>query len=262
MKNLNDLKKMISEKYAEKYHIYLSMPIAVNNNFDHIVWANENIEDFFKFLNKLDKKVIYFAEIISTEKDDAHYDENAYIEISFIHDNLFHVFNLTADWVEEYKNDENTDDDSGIEDQDNPKREELLNKIKTQTDNQLSEIIIDFITNNYPELKITETNLYNCINYFWESNGLHKYDEEVNPEITSKIDKVEEKVLLHFSTIREEFEEQLIPELIVDGVKWCKRKGLKKLTTDTTKEFLKTKKLFFSVANLNSLKNQVNDELK
>ncbi len=262
MKNLEDSKKLLFNEYAKKYHIYLSKPIAINNNFEYILWANENINEFFIFLNKLEKKVIYFSEIISAEKDDAHYDEMVYFEISFIHDNIFHVFNLTADWVKEYRNDEDLDDDTEIEDHDNLKREELLNKIKTQTIDQLAETIIDFITNNYPDLKITDSNIYNCINYFWESNGLNKYDEEFNPRMTTKIDYAEEKVLLHFTDIREKNEEKLIPELVVDCIKWCEKKGLIKLTKVNTTEFLKSKKLYFSSANSDSLYNQVNAKLK
>ncbi len=234
----------------DRFSIFYSSPITENESIQHIEWATDNIEDFLAFATKIGVKIIYLHKgYIAEDRDGEHKGELGFIEVGFLHDNIFHTFIKTEDWILE--GEEN--DEAGTEIDEDIQKKELLSK----TPEEIAKKIVEFAQREYPD---SIGNLYQITHIFWEDKGVNQYQE--NSKIRVMIEKanylaekqIEESILKK--------ENEKLPTILTNCVDWAKENGFNKLTRANLQAFLLEKELDLSITSREHLWVKVNFELK
>ena len=114
-------------------------------------------------------------------------------------------------------------------------------EIKMATDESLAREIIDFIKKEFPDNE--KVWIRNISQLFWSQKNLSKF--ATSPEIQLKMEKAEMLAQKQIDSEKEamkkvRFEEEkiMLPQLVLDCVRWAKEQGLKKITLSDLGAFL------------------------
>jgi len=252
---MNDLEGFLKEILnfcSNRFAVFwLDEPIT-DTYESYLIWGNRSFKDFLEVAEKLNVKLIYLC-TIRGEENTEHSGEIGYIELSFLHNGVFHVFEKMTDWFEKslYEEVENFE----------PETEKINKEILEKSVDELTNEMISFIEEKFNK------NLNEIVKYlddvqqqFWLEKGVEKYP--LNPNLKIKLDKVNEKTERYFMNKIREREEELLPKLVQECVTWCKEHQLKWLTKEVLKQFLAEKNIHLTPLGTDKLHSQVNNKLR
>jgi len=251
MEELEKLKDEVQECCKNKFIIFHAERSFIKRG-NCIKWDGKNFSDFLSLAKRIGVQLVYLYERIVDEENMKHKGKIGRIEISFLHNGVFHVFSKYADWFLE----KNSEEPEEIEEE-----EKIPVEIVEKSVNELSHEMIESINKEHKELSEIRTYLNEAQRQFWLEKGVGDL-WNLKPGIRSKIEKVESKVKRHFSELVRKKEKELLPKLVDECITWCKKQRLRQLTRLNIRFFLHKKSMSLTTAGMEILYLEVNHELK
>jgi len=152
MDDLEKLREEFLNFYSRKFEIfYLEEPIIYMDEH-YVIWKGNDFKQFLSLAEKLGVKLIYFSTVIG-EKDSEYSGKIGLIELSFLYNNIFHVFISMANWFKELLEKEEAEPkEEGLKMGVSEEREEVSRDVLERSVEELASEMIDFIKRNIKEI--------------------------------------------------------------------------------------------------------------
>jgi hypothetical protein len=252
MDELEELKSKIEEFCKGKFDIFYCEKTPQPEESKVAIWQGP-YDEFLKFGEKHGVKIIYFF-VIRIGEDDIEYAEHkgeiGYIEIGYFIGDIYHAFIKSSEWFTPPEEEETEEEGS-----------EGVEEIKEKTVEELSQEMIKYCKEEFPEVFEDIKNINRMQESFWLEMGIeHIYN--LDPKLRLKIEKVNERVEREILEEKKKKEQEILPKLVEECVAWARKLGLNKVIKTNIHAFLNEKGISLTSPSEESLFIQVNNLLK
>ena len=262
MDDLEKLREEFLNFYSRKFEIfYLEEPIIYMDE-RYVIWKGNDFKQFLSLAEKLGVKLIYFSTVIG-EKDSEYSGKIGLIELSFLYNNIFHVFISMASWFKELLEKEEAEPkEEGLKMGVSEEREEVSRDVLERSVEELVSEMIDFIKEEYKgDLSEIIGYLRDVQRQFWLEKGIRNL-WILEPSLKIKLEKVENRVERYFLEQMRKKEKEILPRLVEECISWCKENKLTKLAKTNLKYFLAERNINLTPIGREELYSKVNLRLK
>jgi len=251
MAELEELKSKIEDFCKGRFDIFYCEKTPQPEESKVAIWQGP-YDEFLKFGEKHGVKIIYFF-VVRIEEDDIehaeHKGEIGYIEVGYFIGDIYHAFIKSAEWF------------TPSEEEEIEEGGENIKEIEEKTVEELSQEMIKYCKEEFPEVFEDVKNIRNMQESFWLEMGIENI-YGLDPKLRLKIGKVNEKVEREILEEKKKKEQEILPKLVEECVEWARELGLNKVTKTNIHAFLDEKGISLTSPSKESLFVRVNNLLK